>query len=99
MNVWDVLRRPIITEKNTRLNEDRQYMFVVDRRANKTLIKEAVERAYNVKVSAVNTMNAPGKVRARSTRKQGRVYGERPGYKKAIVTLEPGNSIEFIEGI
>ena len=99
MNIWDVLRRPIITEKNTRLNEDRQYMFVVDRRANKTLIKEAVERAYNVKVSAVNTMNAPGKVRARSTRKQGRVYGERPGYKKAIVTLEPGNSIEFIEGV
>jgi large subunit ribosomal protein L23 len=99
MNIWDVLRRPIITEKNTRLNEDRQYMFVVDRRANKTLIKEAVERAYNVKVSAVNTMNAPGKVRARSTRKQGRVYGERPGYKKAIVTLEPGNAIEFIEGV
>jgi large subunit ribosomal protein L23 len=94
MNIWDVLRRPIITEKNTRLNEDRQYMFVVDRRANKTLIKEAVERAYDVKVSAVNTMNAPGKVRRR-----GRIYGERPGYKKAIVTLEPGNSIEFIEGV
>ncbi len=99
MNIWDVLRRPIITEKNTRLNEDRQYMFVVDRRANKTLIKEAVERAYSVKVSAVNTMNAPGKVRVRSSRKRGRVYGERPGYKKAIVTLEPGNSIEFIEGV
>lgn len=94
MNVWDVLRRPIITEKNTRLNEDRQYMFVVDRRANKTLIKEAVERAYNVKVSAVNTMNAPGKLRRR-----GRVLGERSGYKKAIVTLEPGNAIEFIEGV
>ena len=94
MNVWDVLRRPIITEKNTRLSEDRQYMFVVDRRANKTLIKEAVERAYNVKVSAVNTMNAPGKLRRR-----GRVLGERPGYKKAIVTLEPGNAIEFIEGV
>jgi large subunit ribosomal protein L23 len=94
MNIWDVLRRPIITEKNTRLSEDRQYMFVVDRRANKTLIKEAVERAYNVKVSAVNTMNAPGKLRRR-----GRVLGERPGYKKAIVTLEPGNAIEFIEGV
>ena len=99
MNIWDVLRRPIITEKNTRLSEDRQYMFVVDRRANKTLIKEAVERAYNVKVSAVNTMNAPGKVRVRSTRRRGRAIGERPGYKKAIVTLEPGNAIEFIEGV
>ena len=94
MNVWDVLRRPIITEKNTRLSEERQYMFVVDRRANKTQVKEAVETAFNVKVQAVNTMNAPAKVRRR-----GRVMGERPGYKKAIVTLAPGNSIEFFEGI
>jgi large subunit ribosomal protein L23 len=94
MNVWDVLRRPVITEKNTRLGEVGQYMFVVDRRANKTQVKEAVEIAFNVKVSAVNTMNGPAKVRRR-----GRVMGERPGYKKAIVTLEPGNSIEFFEGI
>src|SRR5436305_52302 len=99
MNVWDILRRPIITEKNTRLNEDRQYMFVVDRRANKTQVKEAVETAFNVKVEAVNTMNAPAKARGRNMRGRGRVMGERSGYKKAIVTLEPGNSIEFFEGI
>jgi large subunit ribosomal protein L23 len=99
MNVWDVLRRPLITEKNTRLGEDRQYMFVVDRRANKTQVKEAVERAFNVKVQAVNTMNAPAKARTRNLRRQGRVLGERSGYKKAIVTLEPGNSTEFFEGI
>lgn len=94
MNIWDVLRRPVITEKNTRLNAERQYMFVVDRRANKTQVKQAVETAYNVKVSAVNTLNSPAKVRRR-----GKVYGERSGYKKAFVTLEPGNAIEFIEGV
>ncbi len=94
MNVWDVLRRPVITEKNTRLNESGQYMFVVDRRSNKTQIKEAVELAFKVKVTAVNTLNAPAKVRRR-----GRVLGERSGYKKAYVTLAPGNSIEFFEGI
>jgi large subunit ribosomal protein L23 len=99
MNVWDVLRRPVVTEKNTRLGEIGQYMFVVDRRANKTQVKEAVELAFNVKVSAVNTMNVPAKVRVRSDRRRGRRVGERPGYKKAIVTLEPGNSIEFFEGI
>lgn len=94
MNVWDVLRRPIVTEKNTRLNASRQYMFVVDRRANKTQVKEAVERAYGVTVSAVNTLNAPAKQRRR-----GRIYGERSGYKKAFVTLAPGSAIEFIEGV
>ncbi len=94
MNIWDVLRRPVITEKNTRLGETGQYMFVVDRRANKTQVKEAVEVAFNVKVHAVNTLNVPAKVRRR-----GRVLGERSGYKKAIVTLEAGNSIEFFEGI
>lgn len=94
MNVWDVLRRPIITEKNTRLNESGQYMFVIDRRANKMQVKEVVEAAFNVKVRDVNTLNVPGKMRRR-----GRVLGQRPGYKKAFVTLEPGNSIEFFEGI
>jgi len=94
MNVWDVLRRPIITEKNTRLADIRQYMFVVDRRANKTQVKEAVELAFKVKVTDVNTLNAPGKERRR-----GRVMGERSGFKKAIVTLAPGSSIELFEGI
>ena len=94
MNVWDVLRRPVITEKNTRLNDLRQYMFVVDRRANKTQIKEAVEVAFKVEVTDVNVLNAPGKQRRR-----GRVLGERSGFKKAFVTLAPGSNIEFFEGI
>lgn len=94
MNVWDVLRRPVITEKNTRLNDVRQYMFVVDRRSNKTQIKEAVELAFNVRVSDVNVLNAPAKERRR-----GKVFGERSGFKKAYVTLAPGNEIEFFEGV
>ncbi len=94
MNVWDVLRRPVITEKNTRLNAIGQYMFVVDRRANKVQIKEAVELAFNVRVTDVNVLNAPGKERRR-----GKVFGERSGFKKAFVKLAPGNSIEFFEGI
>lgn len=94
MNVWDVLRRPVITEKNTRLGDLRQYMFEVDRRANKTQIKEAVEVAFKVTVTDVNTLNAPAKERRR-----GRVIGERSGFKKAYVTLAPGNTIEFYEGI
>jgi len=94
MNIWDVLRRPIITEKNTRLQDLRQYMFVVDRRANKTQVKEAVELAFKVKVTDVNTLNAPAKERRR-----GKVLGERSGFKKAIVTLAPGSSIELFEGV
>lgn len=94
MNVWDVLRRPVITEKNTRLGDLRQYMFVVDRRANKTQIKEAVELAFSVRVTDVNVLNAPAKQRRR-----GRVIGERSGFKKAYVTLAPGSSIEFFEGV
>ncbi len=94
MNVWDVLRRPVITEKNTRLGDLRQYMFVVDRRANKTQIKEAVELAFKVTVTDVNTLNAPGKERRR-----GKVLGERSGFKKAFVTLAAGSTIEFYEGL
>jgi large subunit ribosomal protein L23 len=96
MHVYQVLRRPIVTEKTTdRLQPLRQYAFEVDIRANKLQIKQAVEAAFGVRVIRVNVMRMPAKVRR---------YGRRsvvknPMWKKAIVTLAPGDSIQFFEGV
>ncbi|GBD15350.1 50S ribosomal protein L23 [bacterium HR26] len=96
MDYQDILRRPIITEKNTRLMEMNQYTFEVAPEANKIQIKEAVERTFNVKVKKVNTMNVRGKPRRR-IRRRGRVpvVGREASWKKAIVTLEPGYTIDL----
>jgi len=88
----DVLIRPLITEKGTRLIEQGQYTFEVHREANKIQIREAVEKTFNVKVKAVNTMNMP-----RKERRRGRVVGSVPGWKKAIVTLQAGQTIDIFE--
>ena len=90
MDYQDILRRPIITEKNTRLMEMNQYTFEVAPEANKIQIKEAVERTFNVKVKKVNTMNVRGKPRRRIRRR-----GREASWKKAIVTLEPGYTIDL----
>ena len=93
INVWDVLRRPKITEKGTVLAEQSKYIFEVAPGANKLQIKEAVEAAWpNVKVSAVNVMTVPGK-----QRRWKRHYAYQSDWKKAIVTLQPGQRIEFFE--
>jgi large subunit ribosomal protein L23 len=93
INVWEVLRKPRITEKGTTLAEDNKYVFDVHPEANKLQIKEAVERAWpNVKVRKVNTMTVPGK-----TRRWRRHVAQLPDWKKAVVTLEPGQRIEFFE--
>ena len=88
----DVLIRPLITEKGTRLIEQGQYTFEVHREANKFQIREAVEKTFNVQVKAVNTMNMP-----RKERRRGRTIGSVPGWKKAIVTLKEGSSIDIFE--
>jgi large subunit ribosomal protein L23 len=88
----DVLIRPLITEKSTRLIEVGQYTFEVHREANKIQIREAVEKTFNVKVKAVNTLNMP-----RKTRRRGRVIGTVPGWKKAVVTLREGQTIDIFE--
>ncbi|HEU5329071.1 MAG: 50S ribosomal protein L23 [Thermomicrobiales bacterium] len=88
----DVLIRPLITEKSTRLIEAGQYTFEVHREANKIQIREAVEKTFNVKVRAVNTLNMP-----RKTRRRGRVIGTVPGWKKAVVTLQEGQTIDIFE--
>ncbi len=94
MHSYEVLRRPLITEKNTMLVEQNKYAFEVARNANKPQIKEAVEKAFKVKVSSVNVMRVPGKMR-----RAGRGRGLTSPWKKAVVTLEPGNKIELFEGV
>jgi large subunit ribosomal protein L23 len=95
MNPYEILRRPIITEKNTTLMEQGQYSFEVAREANKIQIKEAVETAFpKVKVKAVNTLIMPAK-----SRRRGRIVGRLPGWKKAVVTLREGDRIELFEGV
>jgi len=95
----DILKRPIITEKMTRLGEKlNRYGFIVDRKANKLEIKKAVEKMYGVNVTDVNTMVIPGKTRARYT-KTGITKGQKSAYKKAIVTLNEGETIDFYSNV
>ncbi|MBI2765741.1 MAG: 50S ribosomal protein L23 [Chloroflexi bacterium] len=94
MHPYGVLLRPIITEKTTVLTGLDKYVFEVDVRANKNQIKEAVQLAFNVRVSEVNTMKMKGK-----PKRFGRKITNRPDWKKAIVTLVPGDKIELFEGI
>jgi large subunit ribosomal protein L23 len=95
-----VLIRPVITEKNTDLMEQDQYTFEVARVANKIQVREAVERLFNVRVKAVNTMNVKGSRRSRAIRRgRSRVYGQERTWKKAIVTLFPGQRIDVFEQV
>ncbi len=94
MHLYEVLRRPLITEKNTELQTEGKYAFEVAREANKHQIKQAVEKAFKVKVTGVNVMTAPGR-----TRRVGRRQVLTSSWKKAIVTLSPGDKIEFFEGV
>jgi large subunit ribosomal protein L23 len=96
--VYEVLRRPIITEKsNYQSGKLNQYVFEVDLKATKAQIKEAVEALFDVDVVRVNVLVAPAKQsrRARSRR----VLLRQSSYKKAVVTLAPGSSIDIFEGV
>ena len=93
MHIYEVLRRPIITEKGTLMAENNQYAFEVAMDANKVMVKEAVEKRFGVNVLKVNVMRMPGK-----TRRFGRRVSTTPSWKKAIVTLAEGQTIEVFEG-
>lgn len=94
----DILRRPIITEKsNYQAGDLNQYVFEVSIIANKQMIKDAIEAVFDVDVARVNIINVPPK-RSRRWRNR-RVKVRRGTYKKAIVTLEPGESIDVFEGV
>jgi large subunit ribosomal protein L23 len=93
MHLYEVLRRPLITEKSTVLQAASKYAFEVTQDANKPQVKEAVEKAFKVEVIKVNIINMKGK-----SRRLGRRILPAHPWKKAIVTLKPGDSIEFFEG-
>ena len=94
MSIYDVILSPVITEKATMLSENNMVVFRVRQDATKPQIKEAVEGLFNVKVTAVNTLNQKGKVK----RFRGRL-GKRNDVKKAMVTLAEGSSIDVATGI
>jgi large subunit ribosomal protein L23 len=94
-HMYEVIRRPVMSERNTDLMQEGRYTFEVASDANKIQIKEAVEAAFGVTVLAVNTMN----VHAKKRRERTRIRGWRPGWKKAIVTLAPGQRIEIFESV
>ena len=94
MHLYEVLRRPLITEKNTALQEQNKYAFEVADEATKPQIKQAVEKAFNVKVTAVNVVSVPGK-----KRRIGRRLVLTPSRRKAFVTVKAGDKIGFFEGV
>ena len=95
MHVYEIVKRPIITEKSQdQADSLGHYTFEVDRRANKTQVKEAVEKVFNVAVVSVNIMTVPPK----RGRYGNRVVVKKPKWKKAVVTLAPGETISIFEG-
>jgi large subunit ribosomal protein L23 len=96
--IYDILRRPIITEKsNYQAGDLNQYVFEVEITATKQQIRDAVETIFDVDVARVNVINVPAK-RSRRWRNR-RIKVRRSAYKKAIVTLEPGETIDVFEGV
>ena len=94
-----IIKKPVITEKMTAISEKlNRYAFIVDVRANKLQIKKAVQDLYGVQVAAVNTMRYDGKLKSRYT-KAGMIEGKRDAFKKAIVTLAKGETIDFFSNI
>lgn len=90
MNSYDIIFAPVITEKTAAMEAEGKYVFKVDVRANKTQIKQAIEKAFGVKVESINTMNNHPK-----DRRVGRYTGKTNRYKKAIVKLAKGSTISF----
>ncbi len=94
-DINSILRRPLVTEKTTLLKEDaNQVVFRVRTDANKIEIRKAAEKLLGVDVTAVNTMVYRGK-----SKRMGRQTGRRPNWKKAVVTLAPGEEVEFFEAL
>ena len=91
-SMYDVIKRPIITEKSSNLVENLQYTFEVDPKSTKTEIKDAIEKIFNVKVVEIRTINVH-----RKAKRMQRYEGFKPAYKKAIVRLAAGQTIDVFE--
>jgi len=94
MHLYEVLKRPLTSEKTVNLKDQHQYVFEVDLRATKPMIRQAVEKAFNVQVLRVNVMRMP-----RKRRHYGRRISYKPAWKKAIVTIPANQRIEMFEGV
>jgi large subunit ribosomal protein L23 len=93
MNIYDVIKKPLVTEKSTLAKDNNNVVaFIVNRDANKIEIKTAAEKLFNVSVDAVRTSNVAGKVK-----RSGKTTGKRSNWKKAYVTLQKGSNIDFFE--
>jgi len=94
-DTYSVLKKPLITEKGNLMKDElNQITFEVDRRANKIEIKAAVEKIFKVHVVKVHTLNMRGKMK-----RMGKSQGKKPNWKKAIVTLKEGDTIDLFEGV
>lgn len=93
-----ILKKPLVTEKVSALNESGKYGFIVDKKANKVEIKKAVEKTYGVTVESVNTMVYPGKSKTKYTKSK-IISGRTPSFKKAIVQVADGEIIDFYGGV
>lgn len=91
-----IIKRPILTEKMTMLGERHQFAFEVDINANKIEISNAIEKRFSVEIESIRTIRYKGKRKSQFTRR-GRLAGSRPNWKKAIVTLKEGQTIELLE--
>ncbi len=99
INSNEILIRPILTEKMLKLQEDEgKYAFKVTKNANKIMVKQAIQNRFDVTVENVNIVNVKGKSKQMNTRR-GITKGKRPNWKKAIITLREGDSINFFEGV
>jgi large subunit ribosomal protein L23 len=96
MHLYEVLRRPLITEKSTDLQAQNKYAFEIADGANKLMIKQAIEKAFKVKVTGVNVITVRGKTKRVG---RGRRQIQTTPWKKAIVTLQAGDKIEYFEGV
>ncbi len=94
MQLFEVIRRPLVTEKNTSLQAQGKYAFEVAREANKNQVKQAVEKAFKVNVTAVNIISVRGR-----ERRIGRRMVTGSSWKKAVVTLKTGDKIQIFEGV
>lgn len=94
MEVYDILLRPLLAEKDHMRKHEGYYTFKVHPDANKAQIKEAIQKLFKVTVVSVNTMRVHGKVR-----RYGRTYGRRPDWKKAIIRVKPGENISALESL
>jgi large subunit ribosomal protein L23 len=95
----EILKKPVVTEKYTELGtKHNQFAFIVDKHANKKQIRAEIEKVYEVEVDEVRTMVYAGKTKTRMTKKSA-IQGRKSGYKKAIITLKKGSSIDFYSNI